>query len=134
MTRVRVAGRLVLRRIMGKASFVTIQDVSGRLQLYVRGQDVGEACYDDFKTWDLGDIVWADGVLFKTNTGELSVQCDEIVLLTKALRPLPDKFKGLTDTEMRYRQRYVDLITNPSTRDVFLLRSRVISQMRRFFE
>ena len=134
VTRVRVAGRLVLRRIMGKASFVTIQDVSGRLQLYVRGQDVGEACYDDFKTWDLGDIVWADGVLFKTNTGELSVQCDEIVLLTKALRPLPDKFKGLTDTEMRYRQRYVDLITNPSTRDVFLLRSRVISQMRRFFE
>ncbi|MGA1206263.1 MAG: lysine--tRNA ligase [Gammaproteobacteria bacterium] len=132
--RVKVAGRIVLRRIMGKASFVTIQDVSGRLQLYVRGQDVGADCYDDFKTWDLGDIVWASGVLFKTNTGELSVHCDEIVLLTKALRPLPDKFKGLTDTEMRYRQRYVDLITNPSTRDVFRLRSRVISQMRRFFE
>lgn len=133
-TRVRVAGRLVLRRIMGKASFVTIQDMSGRIQLYVRGQDVGEVVYDDFKTWDLGDIVWADGVLFKTNTGELSVQCDQIALLTKALRPLPDKFKGLTDTEMRYRQRYVDLITNPSTRDVFTLRSRMISRMRQFFE
>lgn len=132
--RVQVAGRIMLRRIMGKASFVTIQDVSGRLQLYVRGQEVGADSYDDFKTWDLGDIIWASGSLFKTNTGELSVHCDQIVLLTKALRPLPDKFKGLTDTEMRYRQRYVDLITNPATRDVFRLRSRVISQMRRFFE
>ena len=108
---VAVCGRIMLRRIMGKASFLTIQDVSGRIQLYARKADLPDGVYDDFKTWDLGDIVGGRGTLFKTNTGELSVHLTEIRLLTKSLRPLPDKHKGLTDTELRYRQRYVDLMT-----------------------
>ncbi len=131
---VSVCGRIMLRRIMGKASFLTIQDGSGRIQLYARGNDLPEGVYDDFKGWDLGDIVGGTGVLFKTNTGELSVHLTEIRLLTKSLRPLPDKHKGLTDTEMRYRQRYVDLMTNDDTRRVFTVRSRVIRAIREFFE
>ena len=131
---VAVCGRIMLRRIMGKASFLTIQDVSGRIQLYARKADLPEGVYDDFKTWDLGDIVGGRGVLFKTNTGELSVHLTEIRLLTKSLRPLPDKHKGLTDTELRYRQRYVDLMTNDETRKVFTMRSRVIAAIRQFFE
>ncbi len=131
---VAVCGRIMLRRIMGKASFLTIQDVSGRIQLYARKADLPEGVYDDFKTWDLGDIVGGRGTLFKTNTGELSVHLTEIQLLTKSLRPLPDKHKGLTDTEMRYRQRYVDLMTNDETRKVFTMRSKVIAAIRRFFE
>ena len=131
---VAVCGRIMLRRIMGKASFLTIQDVSGRIQLYARKADLPEGVYDDFKTWDLGDIVGGQGRLFKTNTGELSVHLTSLQLLTKSLRPLPDKHKGLTDTEQRYRQRYVDLMTNDETRRVFTMRSKVIASIRRFFE
>ena len=131
---VSVCGRIMLRRIMGKASFLTIQDVSGRIQLYARTADLPEGIYDDFKTWDLGDIIGGRGVLFKTNTGELSIHLMELELLTKSLRPMPEKHKGLTDTELRYRQRYVDLMTNDETRKVFTLRSKVISVIRQFFE
>ncbi|NCX49493.1 MAG: lysine--tRNA ligase [Gammaproteobacteria bacterium] len=131
---VAVCGRIMLRRIMGKASFLTIQDVSGRIQLYARKADLPEGVYDDFKTWDLGDIIGGRGTLFKTNTGELSIHLTEIRLLTKSLRPLPDKHKGLTDTELRYRQRYVDLMTNDETRKVFTMRSKVIAAIRHFFE
>ena len=124
----------MLRRIMGKASFLTIQDTSGRIQLYAKKADLPDGIYDDFKTWDLGDIIGGSGRLFKTNTGELSVHLTEIRLLTKSLRPLPDKHKGLTDTELRYRQRYVDLMTNQETREVFALRSKVIAAIRYFFD
>ena len=131
---VAVCGRVMLRRIMGKASFLTIQDAGGRIQLYARKADLPDGVYDDFKTWDIGDIIGGRGALFKTNTGELSVHLTEIRLLTKSLRPLPDKHKGLTDTEQRYRQRYVDLMTNDETRHVFTLRSKVIAAIRHFFE
>ena len=131
--RVKVAGRMMTRRIMGKASFATIQDMSGRIQLYVARDNLPEGFYNsEFKKWDLGDIVGASGVLFKTNTGELSVQVDDVRLLTKALRPLPDKFHGLADQETRYRQRYLDLITNDESRKTFLVRSKVIEYIRRF--
>ena len=119
-THVSVAGRMMLKRVMGKACFATLQDMSGRIQLYVTLDGVGAAILDAFKHWDLGDIVGATGTLFKTKTGELSVKCDDVRLLSKALRPLPEKFHGMTDQEQRYRQRYVDLITNPATRDVFV--------------
>ena len=109
--KVAVAGRIILRRIMGKASFFHIQDISGRMQIYIRQNDLPEL-YEEFKHWDLGDIVGVKGELFKTNTGELTVHAGSVELLTKALRPLPDKFHGLADQEMRYRQRYVDLIAN----------------------
>ncbi len=131
---VAVCGRIMLRRIMGKASFLTIQDTSGRIQLFATKADLPDGIYDEFKTWDLGDIIGGSGRLFKTNTGELSVHLTEIRLLTKSLRPLPDKHKGLTDTELRYRQRYVDLMTNQETREVFVLRSKVIAAIRHFFE
>ena len=127
---VTVAGRIMLKRVMGKASFVTVQDLSGRIQLYVTKDGVGEAVYDDFKRWDLGDIVGAVGTLFKTKTGELTVQCGEIRLLSKCLRPLPEKFHGLTDVEQKYRQRYLDLITNEETRFTFVARSRMIASIR----
>lgn len=131
--RVKIAGRMMTRRIMGKASFATIQDMSGRIQLYVARDNLPEGFYNsEFKKWDLGDIVGASGVLFKTNTGELSVQVDDVRLLTKALRPLPDKFHGLADQETRYRQRYLDLITNDESRKTFLVRSKVIEYIRRF--
>lgn len=131
--RVRVAGRMITRRIMGKASFATIQDMSGQIQLYVARDNLPEGVYnDEFKKWDLGDIVGASGTLFITGTGELSVQVDEIRLLTKALRPLPDKFHGLADQELRYRQRYLDLITNAESRRTFIIRSKVIDYIRRY--
>lgn len=131
--RVKVAGRMMTRRIMGKASFATIQDMSGRIQLYVARDNLPEGYYNsEFKKWDLGDIVGASGTLFKTNTGELSVQVDDVRLLTKALRPLPDKFHGLADQEIRYRQRYLDLITNEASRNTFIVRSKVIEYIRRF--
>ncbi|MGM0525616.1 MAG: lysine--tRNA ligase [Pseudomonadota bacterium] len=131
--RVKVAGRMMTRRIMGKASFATIQDMSSRIQLYVARDNLPEGLYNsEFKKWDLGDIIGASGVLFKTNTGELSVQVDDIRLLTKALRPLPDKFHGLSDQETRYRQRYLDLITNEESRNTFIVRSKVIDYIRRF--
>ncbi len=131
--RVAVAGRVVLKRIMGKASFATIQDMSGRIQLYVSDDHTGAAVHVAFKHYDLGDIVGAQGTLFKTKTGELSVRVTELQLLTKSLRPLPEKFHGLTDQEQKYRQRYLDLITNEDTRRVFTVRSKVIQAMREFF-
>ena len=130
--RVRVAGRMMGMRVMGKASFCHLQDMSGRIQLYVQREAIGEALYAEFKHWDLGDIVGAEGVLFKTKSGELSVKVDSLRLLTKSLRPLPDKWHGLTDTETRYRQRYVDLIMNEVTRKTFKVRSDVVSFIRQF--
>lgn len=127
---VRVAGRIMLKRVMGKASFITIQDVSGRIQCYVARDAIGEAAYDDFRHWDIGDIVGAVGTLFKTRTGELTVKTSEIRLLTKSIRPLPDKFHGLTDVELKYRQRYIDLIMNEQTRFTFVARSRMVQSIR----
>ncbi|MCO6516445.1 MAG: lysine--tRNA ligase, partial [Snodgrassella sp.] len=127
---VKVAGRIMLKRHMGKASFATIQDLTGRIQLYINNQGVGEQAHDAFKHWDLGDIVGAEGELMKTNHGELTVRVSTLRLLTKSLRPLPDKFHGLADQEQKYRQRYVDLITNEQTRDTFVKRSRIIQAVR----
>ncbi|MCW2481497.1 lysine--tRNA ligase [Candidatus Symbiopectobacterium sp. NZEC135] len=128
-----VAGRMMTRRIMGKASFVTLQDVGGRIQLYVARDDLAEGIYNEqFKKWDLGDILGARGKVFKTKTGELSIHCTELRLLTKALRPLPDKFHGLADQETRYRQRYLDLIANDESRNTFRVRSQIMSGIRRF--
>jgi len=130
---VAIAGRIVLRRVMGKASFFHIQDVSGRLQVYVRAQEMPDV-YEQFKTWDLGDIVGVTGTLFMTKTGELTLRAESLLLLTKSLRPLPDKFHGLADQEMRYRKRYVDLIANEETRRAFVLRSRLIQVFRQFMD
>ena len=126
--RVAVAGRMMLKRVMGKACFATLQDMSGRIQLYVTLDGVGAATLDAFKHWDLGDIVGATGTLFRTKTGELSVRVSNLRLLTKSLRPLPDKFHGLADVEQRYRQRYVDLIVTEEARRTFVLRSRIIDE------
>jgi lysyl-tRNA synthetase class 2 len=130
---VAVAGRMVLKRVMGKACFATLQDMSGRIQLYVTLDALGPDKLDDFKHWDLGDIVGAVGNLFKTKTGELSIRATSVRLLAKALRPLPEKFHGMTDQEQRYRQRYVDLITNAASRDVFVKRSQIVQGVREFF-
>ncbi|MBD2779987.1 lysine--tRNA ligase [Xenorhabdus szentirmaii] len=130
---VTVAGRMMTCRIMGKASFATLQDMGGRIQIYVSRDDLPEGIYNtQFKKWDLGDILGARGKLFKTQTGELSIHCTELHLLTKALRPLPDKFHGLADQETRYRQRYLDLISNEESRKTFQIRSRVMSSLRNF--
>ena len=125
-----VAGRIMLRRMMGKASFTTIQDFSGRIQLYIRADEVSN--YNEFKNYDLGDIVGAEGTVFKTNTGELSIHVKKLKLLTKSLRPLPEKHLGLTDTEIRYRKRYLDLLTNPESLEVFKTRAEIISNIRNF--
>ncbi|WP_115719639.1 lysine--tRNA ligase [Gallaecimonas mangrovi] len=131
--RVKVAGRIMTRRIMGKASFATIQDGSGKIQIYVARDNLPEGFYnEEFKKWDLGDIVGVEGFLFKTNTGELSVHVEGIELLTKALRPLPDKFHGLADMETRYRQRYLDLIANEESRQTFVNRSKIVNAIRSF--
>jgi lysyl-tRNA synthetase class 2 len=130
---VAVAGRMMLKRVMGKASFATLQDTSGRIQLYITNDAVGADTHEAFKHWDLGDIVGAKGTLFKTRTGELSVRVTELRLLAKALRPLPEKFHGLTDQEQKYRQRYVDLITSAESRRVFIARSQIVQAMREFF-
>jgi lysyl-tRNA synthetase class 2 len=127
-----VAGRMMLKRVMGKASFATVQDSGGRIQFFIARDQVGEEAYEAFKRWDLGDIVGAEGVLMKTKTGELSVRVDSLRLLTKSLRPLPEKFHGLTDLEIKYRQRYVDLIMNEDTRQTFIARSRVVAAIRSF--
>ncbi len=124
---------MLLKRVMGKASFATLQDMSGRIQLYITNDALGAESHDAFKHWDLGDIVGARGTLFKTKTGELTVKVTELRLLTKALRPLPEKFHGLTDQEQKYRQRYVDLITSPESRRVFVARSQIVQAMREFF-
>ncbi|MCB5194964.1 lysine--tRNA ligase [Deefgea salmonis] len=129
---VAVAGRMMLKRVMGKASFATIQDSTGRIQFYISKESVGEAVYDDFKTWDLGDIVAARGTLMKTKTGELSVHVTELRLLTKSLRPLPDKHHGMADQEQIYRQRHLDLITNDHSRSTFIKRSKIIQRLREF--
>lgn len=129
---VAVAGRLMLKRVMGKASFGTLQDGSGRIQLFVTKDGVGDQAYEQFKHWDLGDILGAVGTLFKTKTGELSVRVTTLRLLTKSLRPLPDKFHGMTDQEQKYRQRYVDLITDEHARARFVARSKAISSIRNF--
>jgi len=130
--RVKVAGRMMGKRVMGKASFAHIQDMSGRLQLFVQRDALPEGVYPAFKSWDMGDIICAEGALFVTKTGELSVKVDSIRILTKALRPLPEKFHGLTDQEIRYRQRYLDLIMNEDSRDTFIVRSRIVQFIREF--
>jgi lysyl-tRNA synthetase, class II len=127
-----VAGRIMLKRVMGKASFATIQDASGRIQLYVNLEGVGEAALEAFKHYDLGDIVEAKGTMFKTKTGELSVHCTAVRLVTKSLRPLPEKFHGLSDTEQRYRMRYVDLMVNPEVKRTFEMRSQIVQEIRAF--
>jgi len=128
----KVAGRMMLKRVMGKASFATVQDESGRIQLYVQRETIGEAAYNAFKHWDLGDIIGAEGTLFKTKTGELSIKVTSLRLLTKSLRPLPDKFHGMADQEQKYRQRYVDLISDEAARTRFKARSKAVSGIRQF--
>jgi lysyl-tRNA synthetase class 2 len=128
---------MMLKRVMGKASFCTLQDASfgpsgGRIQVYVKGEEVGEALYEDFKHWDLGDIVAAEGRVFKTKTGELSIHATIVRLLTKSLRPMPDKFHGVHDQEVKYRQRYIDLMTDESARRRFVARSKAVSALRNF--
>jgi lysyl-tRNA synthetase class 2 len=130
---VSVAGRMMLKRVMGKASFATLQDMSGRLQLFISNGDTGEEVHGAFKHYDLGDILGAVGMLFKTKTGELSVRVSQLRLLTKSLRPLPEKFHGLADQEQKYRQRYLDLITNEEARRVFATRTKIIQAIREFF-
>ncbi len=129
---VSVAGRMMLKRVMGKASFATVQDATGRIQLYVQRDVIGDDIYADFKRWDLGDIIGAEGTLFKTKTGELSLKVTTLRLLTKSLRPLPDKFHGMADQEQKYRQRYVDLITDENARARFAARSKAVSALREF--
>jgi lysyl-tRNA synthetase class 2 len=130
--RVAVAGRMMAKRIMGKAAFTHVKDMSGKIQLFIQRDSLPEGVYLSFKKWDLGDIIGAEGVMFKTKTGELSVKVDKLRLLTKSVRPLPEKFHGLTDTEARYRQRYIDLIMNDASRDVFKTRVQVIQYIRNF--
>lgn len=132
--KVSIAGRMMLKRVMGKASFASIQDSSGSIQIFVTRDELPEGFYNEqFKKWDIGDILATTGTLFKTNVGELSVRVDSIKLLTKSLRPLPEKFHGLSDQETRYRQRYVDLITNEQARDTFKRRSAIVTYIRNFF-
>jgi lysyl-tRNA synthetase class 2 len=128
--RVKVAGRLMAKRVMGKASFAQLQDMSGRIQLFLQRDSLPDGVYQNFKSWDIGDIIAAEGTLFRTKTGELSVRADTILLLTKSLRPLPEKFHGLADQETRYRQRYVDLIMNEASRATFRMRSRIVQIIR----
>lgn len=135
--RASVAGRMMLKRVMGKASFATVQDASlgpsgGRIQIYLNNESVGEAVHAAFKHWDLGDIIAVEGVLMRTRTGELTIHADNIRLITKSLRPLPDKFHGVHDQEIKYRQRYVDLMTDESARKRFVVRSQALSSMRDF--
>jgi lysyl-tRNA synthetase class 2 len=131
---VTIAGRLMSRRDMGKANFIDVVDSSGRMQVYVRVNDVGDEAFADFKKWDLGDIVGVRGFVFRTKRGEISVHAHEVTLLSKSLLPLPEKWHGLKDTELRYRQRYLDLIVNPEVKDTFLKRSRIISRIRSYLD
>ena len=132
--RVRLAGRMVSRRVMGKASFAHLQDSTGRMQLYVRRDDVGEEVYAGFKKWDVGDIIGVEGFVFRTQTGEVSLHACSITLLSKSLLPLPEKFHGLTDTDLRYRQRYVDLIVNPEVKETFVRRSQILREIRAYLD
>ncbi len=129
---VTVAGRMMLKRVMGKAAFATIQDQSSQIQLYITMNDLGVEALEEFKHYDMGDILGAEGRLFKTKVGELSIHVTSLRLITKSLRPLPEKFHGLTDTEQRYRMRYVDLITNPDVRETFRMRSKIVHSIRSF--
>ncbi len=131
---VRIAGRMMSRRVMGKASFVHLMDGEGKIQLYVRRDDIGEELYADFKKWDVGDIIGVSGFVFRTKTGEVSVHAEAITLLAKSLLPLPEKFHGLTNTDMRYRQRYVDLIMNPEVKETFLRRSAILREIRAYLD
>ncbi len=133
-TRVHVGGRMLAKRVMGKASFAKIADRTGQIQLFIQRENVGEGVYDAFKSWDVGDILGAEGTLFRTKTGELSVRAERVRLITKSLRPLPDKWHGLADTETRYRQRYVDLIVNEQSREVFKTRTRIIRYLRDYLD
>ena len=130
---VSIAGRMMSKRQMGKASFAHIQDASGKIQLFIKQDNVSDQCYQQFKSWDIGDIVAVEGELFRTRVKELSVRVSKIILLTKSLRPLPEKFHGLSNTEIRYRQRYVDLMVNPAVRAVFQTRSAIIDYLRHYF-
>lgn len=125
-----VAGRMMLKRVMGKASFATIADAKGRIQIYISKEKIGEDIYENFKTWDVGDVLGVSGTLFKTKTNELTVEASEILLISKSLRPLPEKFHGLTDQEQRYRQRYLDLIMNEESKEIFVKRSNIIRTIR----
>ena len=131
---VTVAGRMMAKRIMGKASFAHVQDLSGKMQLYIARDSLGEEPYAGFKKMDIGDIIGVKGTVFKTKTGEISLHVTELTLLSKSLQPLPEKFHGLTNVDTRYRQRYVDLITNPESKDTFIKRSKIISTIRRFLD
>ena len=131
---VTVAGRIIAKRIMGKASFCTIQDCDEKIQSYVSINDLGEENYKEFKTWDIGDIIGITGFVFKTRTEEISVHAKEVTLLSKSLRPLPEKFHGLKDVDLRYRQRYVDLIMNPEVKETFIKRSQIISEIRNLLD
>jgi lysyl-tRNA synthetase class 2 len=128
-----VAGRMMLKRVMGKASFATLQDMSGQIQIYINNDVTGTGTHEAFKHWDLGDILGVEGIVFRTNKGELSIHAAKLRLLAKSLRPLPDKFHGLSDQEQRYRQRYVDLIVNPEARRTFEIRSKLTQAIREFF-
>lgn len=131
---VSIAGRIMSWRDMGKANFIDVADNEGKIQVYVKSDDIGEDCFAEFKTWDIGDIVGVKGFVFKTRRGEISVHAKEITLLSKSLRPLPEKFHGLKDMELRYRQRYVDLIVNPEVKETFLKRSQIIKEMRSYLD
>ena len=126
-----IAGRIILKRVMGNASFATLRDSSGDIQIYVTKNNVEQSVYEDFKTWDLGDIVGVSGSLFRTKTDELTIDVWDLEMITKSLRPMPEKFKGLTDIEARYRQRYLDLMTNTATKEVFIKRTKIIDSMRK---
>lgn len=130
--RVSVAGRMMTRRVMGRASFAHLQDMSGQMQLFIARDNLSLEIYDEFKKWDIGDIIGVEGVMFKTKTGELSVKCDSLRLLTKSLRPLPEKFHGIADQEVKYRQRYLDLIMSEATRRTFQIRAAVVARIRQF--
>jgi lysyl-tRNA synthetase class 2 len=131
---VTLAGRMMFKRVMGKASFCNIQDLKGSIQAYVARDNIGEDSYKDFKKYDVGDIIGIKGTVFKTKTGEISIHAEEVTLLSKSLQILPEKFHGLTDTDTRYRQRYVDLIMNPDVKDTFVKRSKVISSIRHYLD
>jgi lysyl-tRNA synthetase class 2 len=132
--RVTIAGRMMTRRVMGKAAFVHLQDMSSKIQLYISRDSLPEGVYEAFKHWDLGDILGASGIVFRTKTNELSIKIDQLRILTKSLRPLPDKYHGLSDQEQRFRQRYVDLIVNEDARRIFLIRSKIVAEIRRFLD